>query len=77
MEFIHDYRLIEKLNTHPCSVFYRALKADRSEPVIIELISTAQASPSEIARFKYAFEKIRQIDSSGVIHTYDVFDYHE
>ncbi|RJP88634.1 MAG: PAS domain S-box protein [Desulfobacteraceae bacterium] len=77
MEFIHDYQLIEKLHTGRGSTFYRALKADRSEPVTIELISTAQASPSEITRFKYAYEKIRQLDISGVVHTSEVFDYQD
>ncbi|MDO9262847.1 MAG: AAA family ATPase, partial [Desulfosalsimonadaceae bacterium] len=77
MEFIHDYQLIEKGYPYRGSVFYRAVKAGRSEPVIIELISTAQASPSEIARFKYAFEKIRQLDNPGVVRTHEVFDYQD
>ncbi len=76
MEFIYDYRLIEKLHTRQGSTIYRAIKADRSEPVNIELITTAQALPSEIARFKYTYEKIRQLDNSGVVHTCEVFDYH-
>ncbi|MFZ2633632.1 MAG: AAA family ATPase [Desulfosalsimonadaceae bacterium] len=74
MEFIHEYQLIDKPYTRRGSTFYRALKAGQSEPVMIELISTVQASPSEIARFKYAFEKIRQLDCRGVVHTWEVLD---
>ena len=74
MEVIHNYRVIEKLDMRLGSTFYRARKADGSGTVIIEIIGAAQASPSEVARFKYAFERIRQLDVSGVIHTLDVFD---
>ncbi len=75
MESIKDYRIIDKIHEHPGAVYYRTQKAENDEPYFIELINAANATPSEIARFKYEYEKVRKLDSEGVFHAYDIFDH--
>ena len=75
MESIQDYRIIKKIHEHRGVAYYQAEKSGTSEPVSIELVNSAHASPSEIARFKRAYEKIRRIDSTGISHTYEIFNH--
>ncbi|MBS3758346.1 MAG: AAA family ATPase [Desulfobacterales bacterium] len=75
MESIQDYRIIDKIHERPGATCYRGQKTADSEPCFIELVNAAHATPSEIARFKYAYEKVTKLDSSGVFQTHEVFEH--
>ena len=75
MESIKDYRIIEKIHERRGAAYYQAENLINRKPVFIELVDSAHATPSEIARFKHEYEKIRKLDSQGIFKTYDIFNH--
>ncbi len=75
MRSIQGYNLIEEIDQGFRSTLYRARKTGDRDDVILELIDASQASPLEIARVKYEFEKIKTLDHPHILRVKDVFEY--
>ena len=76
MKNIGNYRIIAETHKYLWSIFYHAHKIRLPEhPVIIELIDTGPASPSEIARIKYEYDKIKILDDTHIVRILDVFEH--
>ncbi len=75
MEAIQNYKIIKKIQECPRASLFAGEASDTRQPVFIELVDAAHAAPSEIARCKYEFERIKAIDSKGVFQPYEIFDH--
>ncbi|MCK5784209.1 MAG: serine/threonine-protein kinase PknK, partial [Desulfobacterales bacterium] len=76
METIRDYSIVEKSHQRFKSIFYNAHNINHPETAVtIELIDATHATPSEIARIKHEYKKIKTLDEQHIIHTYDIFDH--
>ncbi len=75
MQSIGDYNLIEEIDEGFRSTFYRARKTGETDTVILQLIDASRALPSEIARAKYAFEKIKALEDPHILRIHEVFEY--
>jgi serine/threonine protein kinase len=72
MEKISHYILHETIRKSRNSVTYRGHKENEVQPVIIKLLRTIDATPSEIAQFRQEYEFIKNLDVQGVIKTIDI-----
>ncbi|MBN1470529.1 MAG: protein kinase, partial [Syntrophaceae bacterium] len=77
MEKIGNYILREKILETKNSIIYRGHKKNASQPLIIKCLKTTHSTPSEIARFRQEYERIKKLDIKGVIKTFDVLHYKE
>lgn len=72
MEKIGHYILQEKLLETKNSTIYRGHKKNESQSVMIRLLKTIHATPSEIARFRQEYELIKNLDVKGILKTFDI-----
>ncbi len=67
MQKIADYNIIEALEKSSYLRSYRARKEGAHETRVITLISTEQASPSQIARARQEYETITALSLPGIV----------
>lgn len=67
------YEVIEKIYESPNSITYRAVKDNT--PVIIKILNSEYPSDERIAQFKYEYEIIKDLNSTGVIKAYSLEKY--
>jgi PAS domain S-box-containing protein len=77
MENIGDYILQKKIHETRISTTYRGHKKNEAQPLIIKFLKTNHSTPSEVARFRQEYERIKKLDLKGVIKTIDVLHYKE
>lgn len=75
MEKVGNYILEEKIHETRNSSVYRGHKENGSESLIIKLLRTVNATPSEIAQFRQEYELIKNLDIKNVIKTINVINY--
>ncbi len=72
MQKISNYEIIETLNETPTSIIFRGRKKNVENTVIIKLLKSENTSKTDIARLRQEYEIIKNIESSGIIHTYEI-----
>ncbi len=72
---IPNYEITEIINESQTSLIARGRKKNAEDTVIIKLLKSQNASEADIARFRQEYEIIRNIDSPGIIHTYELINH--
>lgn len=72
MQNITGYEIQAKIAETRGTTVFRAQRSDNEHSVILKILKTISPSPSDIARFKQEYERIKGIDIDGVIKTHDV-----
>lgn len=70
-----NYILHEKINETSHSVIYRCLKKNEDQSLIIKVLKTKYPTPSEIARFRQAYNLVKSLDIEGIVKTYELIEY--
>lgn len=75
MEEFCNYILLEKISETRHSVIWRGLKKNGDQSLIIKVLKTKYPAPSEIARFRQGYHRVKNLDTDGIVKTYDLVEY--
>ncbi|MFA6009854.1 MAG: AAA family ATPase [Desulfobacteraceae bacterium] len=75
MEEFCNYILLEKISETRHSVIWRGLKKNENQSLIIKVLKTKYPAPSEIARFRQGYHRVKNLDTDGIVKTYDLVEY--
>ncbi len=71
-----NYKITEKISETNHSIVFKG-KDKNNKIVSIKVLKAADASSSDLARFKQEYNLIKSIDPDGVIKTYDIIEYED
>ena len=74
MEKIADYIVLEKLRDTKNSSTFRVKKEKNSDTYILKLFNRKNSSPSDIARFKQEYNKLKSKDIESIVQVIDFID---
>jgi len=75
VEKVQDYEIIEKIAETRGSVIYRATKEGSDHTVILKTLKAKFPTPSEIARFRQEYKRIKNIRADNIVEIIDIVGY--
>ncbi|MBU1169964.1 MAG: AAA family ATPase [Proteobacteria bacterium] len=67
--------LHEKIHETRHAVVYRGRKNNAGQSLIIKVLKTKYPIPSEIARFRQEYNRVKNLDMDGIVKIYDLIEY--
>ena len=65
----------ELIYESPASIIYKAISKENNKPVIIKILNDEYPSEEKLARFKYEYEILSNLNLQGVIKVYSLEKY--
>ncbi|MFA6009847.1 MAG: AAA family ATPase, partial [Desulfobacteraceae bacterium] len=75
MKEFGNFILHEKIYETRHSVIYRGQKDNVGHSLIIKVLKTKYPTPSEIARFRQEYNRVKNLDMAGIVKIYDLIEY--
>ncbi|MBU1168766.1 MAG: AAA family ATPase [Proteobacteria bacterium] len=75
MEIFGGYLLNDKIHETRHSVIYRGHKEHETQSLVIKILKTRYPTPSEIARFRQDYLRLKNLDIDGIIRTIALVEY--
>ncbi|HPU89523.1 MAG TPA: AAA family ATPase [Spirochaetota bacterium] len=74
MNPLPGYTIFEMIDETSRSLVHRGRRDSDGTGVVIKLLKTDRATPTDLARFRQEYAIIREIDDEGVVRTLDIID---
>ncbi|TVR16576.1 MAG: hypothetical protein EA395_00215, partial [Phormidium sp. GEM2.Bin31] len=65
LKLLH-YQILETLSENATTIVYRALKQPENTPVILKTLISDHPQAADIARLRYEYNLVRQLDLPGI-----------
>jgi len=65
-----QYQVLETLSENPTTIVYRAIEDPRQRPVILKTLLADHPKAADIARLRYEYDLVCQLDCPGIVKPY-------